>query len=174
MYLFIRVSNVTRNPELWFAKCPSPMQWTLQLKYSPQGICSFLFLFHLSPHSALIPMLQAHWHSGSMRTCLAPTPLSTLVAVSSLCFKFSSPLLLCSWSLLTFSYQFRWHLLESSFLDITSQIDHPIAPWKKSYDQPRQYIKKQRHYFANKGPSSQSYGFSSSHKWMGELDHKES
>ena len=41
-----------------------------------------------------------------------------------------------------------------------------LAPWKKSYDQSRQYIKKQRHYFANKGPSSQSYGFSSSHVWM--------
>ena len=41
-----------------------------------------------------------------------------------------------------------------------------IAPWKKSYDQPRQRIKKQRHYFANKGPSSQSYGFSSSHVWI--------
>ena len=41
-----------------------------------------------------------------------------------------------------------------------------LAPWKKSNDQPRQYIKKQRHYFANKGPSSQSYGFSSSHVWM--------
>ena len=40
------------------------------------------------------------------------------------------------------------------------------APWKKSYDQPRHYIKKQRHYFANKGPSSDSYGFSSSHVWM--------
>ena len=39
---------------------------------------------------------------------------------------------------------------------------------------PRQHIKKQRHYFANKGPSSQSYGFSSSHVWMWELDHKES
>ena len=44
----------------------------------------------------------------------------------------------------------------------------------KSYDQPRQHIIKQRHYFANKGPSSQSYGFSSSHVWMWELDHKES
>ena len=42
------------------------------------------------------------------------------------------------------------------------------------YDKPRQHIKKQRHYFANKGPSSQSYGFSSSHVWMWELDHKES
>ena len=41
-----------------------------------------------------------------------------------------------------------------------------LAPWKKSYDQPREHIKKQRHYFANKGPSSQSYGFSSSHVWM--------
>ena len=34
-----------------------------------------------------------------------------------------------------------------------------VAPWKKNYDQPRQHIKKQRHYFANKGPSSQGYGF---------------
>ena len=41
-----------------------------------------------------------------------------------------------------------------------------LAPWKKSYDQPRQLIKMQRHYFANKGPSSQSFGFSSSHVWM--------
>ena len=47
------------------------------------------------------------------------------------------------------------------------------APWKKSYDQPRQHIKKQRHYFAYKGPSSQRYGFSSSHVWMWELEHKE-
>ena len=44
----------------------------------------------------------------------------------------------------------------------------------KSYDQSRQHIQKQRHYFANKGPSSQSYGFSSSHVWMWELNYKES
>ena len=49
-----------------------------------------------------------------------------------------------------------------------------LTPWKKSDDQSRQYIKKQRHYFANKGPSSHSYGFPSSHVWMWELDHKES
>ena len=49
-----------------------------------------------------------------------------------------------------------------------------LAPWKKSYDQPRHHIKKQKHYFANKGPSSQSYGFFSSHVWMWELDYKES
>ena len=49
-----------------------------------------------------------------------------------------------------------------------------LSPWKKSYDQPRQHIKMQRHYFANKGPSSQGYGFSSSHVWMWELDYKES
>ena len=41
-----------------------------------------------------------------------------------------------------------------------------LAPWKKSYDQRRQHIKKQRHYSANKGLSSQGYGFSSSHVWM--------
>ena len=49
-----------------------------------------------------------------------------------------------------------------------------LTLWKESYDQPRQHIKKQRHYFLNKGPSSQSYGFSSSHVWMWELKHKES
>ena len=41
-----------------------------------------------------------------------------------------------------------------------------FAPWKKSYDQPRQHTKKQRHCFGNKGPSSQGYGFSSGHVWM--------
>ena len=41
-----------------------------------------------------------------------------------------------------------------------------LTSLKESYDQPRQHIKKQRHYFANKGPSSQSYGFSSGHVWM--------
>ena len=49
-----------------------------------------------------------------------------------------------------------------------------LAAWKKNYDQPRQHIKKQRHYFTNKGLSSQSYGFSSSHVWIWELDYKES
>ena len=48
-----------------------------------------------------------------------------------------------------------------------------LAPWKKSYDEPWQHIKKQRHYFADNGPSSQSRGFSSSHVQMWELDHKE-
>ena len=48
-----------------------------------------------------------------------------------------------------------------------------LAPWKKSYDQPRQLIKKQRHYFVHKVPSHQSYSFSSSHVWMWELDCKE-
>ena len=48
------------------------------------------------------------------------------------------------------------------------------TPWKKSYDQPRQHIEKQRHYFANKGPSSQGYSFSSGHVWMWELDCEES
>ena len=49
-----------------------------------------------------------------------------------------------------------------------------LAPWKKSYDQPRQHIKKQRHYFANKGPSGKSYGFSDSHVWTWEWDCEES
>ena len=71
----------------------------------------------------------------------------------------------------------------SSFLNQWSKLNHlpfivlykkTLAPWKKSYYQPRQHIKKQRHYFVNKGPSSQGYGFSSSHVWMWELDYKES
>ena len=49
-----------------------------------------------------------------------------------------------------------------------------LAPWKKSCHQPRQHIKKQRHYFADKDLSSQSYGFSNSQVWMWELDYKES
>ena len=48
-----------------------------------------------------------------------------------------------------------------------------LTPWKESYDQPRQHIEKQRHYFVNKGPSSQGYGFSIGHVWMWELDYKE-
>ena len=48
-----------------------------------------------------------------------------------------------------------------------------LAPWKKSYVQPRHHIKQQRCYVVNKGPFGQSYGFSSSHVWMWELDHKE-
>ena len=48
-----------------------------------------------------------------------------------------------------------------------------LAPWKKSYDRPRQHIKKQRHHFVNNGPSSQGYGFSSSHVWLCELNYKQ-
>ena len=49
-----------------------------------------------------------------------------------------------------------------------------LAPWKESCDQTRQHVEKQRHYFVNKGPSSQGYGFSSGHVLMLELDYKES
>ena len=49
-----------------------------------------------------------------------------------------------------------------------------LAPWKKSYDQPRQHIIRKRYYFANKGPFSQSFAFFSSHVWIFELDYKES
>ena len=70
----------------------------------------------------------------------------------------------------------RDFILGASKITTDGDCSHEIetlAPWKKSYDQPRQHIKKQRHHFANKGPYSQSYGFSSSHVWMWELDHKE-
>ena len=68
----------------------------------------------------------------------------------------------------------EWQTLFSGAQNHCSHEIKTLVPWKKSYDQPRQHIKKQRHYFANKGPSSQSYGFSSSHVWMWDLDYKES
>ena len=75
----------------------------------------------------------------------------------------------------------QWKQLETLFQGdpkslqmVTTAMKLKIDPWKKSYEQPRQHIKKQRHYFANKGPSSQSFGFSSSHVWLWELDYKES
>ena len=64
-----------------------------------------------------------------------------------------------------------------SKINVDGDCSHEIkrlGPWKKSYDQPRQHIKKQRHYFANKGPSSRSFDFSNSHAWMWELYYKES
>ena len=57
--------------------------------------------------------------------------------------------------------------------DCSHEIKKMVTPWKGSYDQLRQHIKKQRHCFANKGPSSQAYGFSSSYVWMWELDYEE-
>ena len=60
-------------------------------------------------------------------------------------------------------------ILQNSKITADGDYSHEIktlAPWKESYVQSRQHIKKQRHYFANKGPSSQGYGFSSSRVWM--------
>ena len=59
-------------------------------------------------------------------------------------------------------------IMEGSKITADGDCSHELkdTPWKKSYNQPREHIKKQRHYFANKGPSSQRYGFSSSHVCM--------
>ena len=74
----------------------------------------------------------------------------------------------------------KWKLTNFIFLgskitvegDCSHEIKKWLSPWKKSCDQPRQHIKKQRQHFTDKGPYSQSHGFSSSHFWMWELDHK--
>ena len=76
----------------------------------------------------------------------------------------------------------QWKHWETLFLGASKWLQMVTAAMKlkeacsleEKFDQPRQHIKKQRHYFANKGPASQSYGFSSSHVWMWELDYKES
>ena len=97
---------------------------------------------------------------------------------------------------LTFRKQRSWHVIPSlqgksvekqrkQWLSLSFWAPKPLqvvtaamklkdTPWKQSYDQPRQHIKKQRHYFTNKGSSSQGYCFSSSRVWMWELDYKES
>ena len=67
---------------------------------------------------------------------------------------------------------FSW--AQKSLQMVTAAMKLKDTPWKKSYDKPRQHFKKQRHYFAKKGPSSQSYGFSSSQVWMFKLDCEES
>ena len=84
------------------------------------------------------------------------------------------------------SQQIVWEIVETvtDFIILVSKITADgwlqpwnwkmLAPWKKSCDQPRQHMIKQRHYFADKSPSSQSYGFSSSQVWMWELVYKES
>ena len=71
----------------------------------------------------------------------------------------------------------RWGIVEtmSDFIflgskitadvDCSHEIKRHLLPWKESYDQHTQHIKEQRHYFVNKGPSSQDYGFSSGHVW---------
>ena len=70
---------------------------------------------------------------------------------------------------------FFWaNAVQKSLQMVTAAMKLKDAPCKKSYDQPKQHIKKQRHYFPNKDPSSQAYGFSSSHVWIWELDYKES
>ena len=81
-----------------------------------------------------------------------------------------------------FLFFFSWQILFSwatkslqnttAAVKLKKQKTKNLVPWKKSYDKSRQRIKKQRHYLANKGPYSQSYGFSSSHVQMWELDHK--
>ena len=68
---------------------------------------------------------------------------------------------------------FSWGPKSLQMVTEAMKLKKILAPWKKSYDQPRQKIKKLSHYFSNKGPYSQGYGFSSSHVWLG-LDYKES
>ena len=76
----------------------------------------------------------------------------------------------------------QWKQCQTLFLGAPKSLQMVTAAMKlkdaysleKSYDQPKQHIEKQRHYFANKGPSSQGYGFSSGRVWMCELDYKES
>ena len=68
---------------------------------------------------------------------------------------------------------FSWAPKSLQMLTAATKLKKTLAPWKTSYDKARQCFKKQRHHFADKGPYSESYGFSSSHVQMWELGHKE-
>ena len=86
------------------------------------------------------------------------------------------------WPLLNFPNLLAYAVADFIFLgskitadgDCSNEIKRRLLLRRKVNDQPRQHIKKQRHYFDNKGLSSQGYGFSSSHVWIRELDYKES
>ena len=78
------------------------------------------------------------------------------------CFHFS-PFFICHEVIFFFKFGDPKSLL---MVTAAMKLKDVLTPWKKSYDQHRQYIKKQRHYFANKGPSSQSYCLTSGHVWM--------
>ena len=89
-----------------------------------------------------------------------------------------APLLITSWQIGGETMEtMRDFLFLGSKITADGDRSHEIKmliPWKKSYDQPRQHIEKQRHYFANKILSSQGYGFSSGHVWIQELNCEES
>ena len=85
----------------------------------------------------------------------------------------STPLILCCSLLLLPSIFPSIRLFSNQSVGTESLSVKMFAPRKKSYDQSRQHIKKQRHYFANNGPSRQGYGFFSGLVWMWELDYKE-
>ena len=68
---------------------------------------------------------------------------------------------------------FSWAPKSLWMVTTAMKVKDTLAPWKKSYDQPRQCIKKKKHHLADKGPSSESYDFSSSYIGVWELDHKE-
>ena len=68
---------------------------------------------------------------------------------------------------------FLWAPKSLQMVIAAMKLKNILTPWKESYGQPRQHIKKQRRYFVNKGPSGQGYCFSSGHVWMWELDYKE-
>ena len=119
-------------------------------------------------HSIMFNSLRPH----GLHHARLPCPSQTPRACSNSCpsSQWCHPTI--SSSVIPFSSCFS--LSQHQMVTATTKLKHTCSLEEKSYDKPRQHIKKQRHYFADKGPSSQSYGFSCSHVWMWELDHKES
>ena len=105
---------------------------------------------------------------SAMKPCLSHLPKASVVLPIKITLPTSKELLWRS------KRDFRWNYSVNCRWWLQPRNKKTLTPGKKGYDQPRQHIKRQRHYFANKGPSSQRYGFSSSHVWMWELDYKES
>ena len=118
----------------------------------------------LSQFSRSVWLFVTPWTAARQASLSIPNSRSSLRLMSIESVMPSNHLILCCPLL----------LLPSIFPNIRVFSNEMLTPWKESYDQPRQHIKKHSHYFANKGSSSQGYGFPSSHVWMWELDCKES
>ena len=140
---------------------PSVRPWRLSHEWDSSHVCLAFLHPHMLPQVSIRGLKSIYFPSFRVATSLKLNIQKTKIMAS-------SPI--TSWQIDGETMEtVTDFILGSSKITADGDCSHEIktlAPWKKSYDQPRQHIKKQRHYFADKGPSSQGYCFSSSHVWM--------
>ena len=142
-----------------------PKYWSFSFSISSSnehpGLISFRinWLDLLAVQGTLKSLLQHHSSKAPILWCSA----FFMVQLSHSYMTTGKTIALTRWSFVSKVMSLLFNML-SRF--VSHEIKNRFAPWKKSYNKPRQHIKKWRHYFTNKGLSSQSYGFSSGHVWM--------